>query len=282
MTKYFKDQKFSLFFLHSEAGIFIADPRELVLDLKTNESLVIAARGDVGQTQRDGTVVNFLMILAYDDGDDDDQLPSDCLYFKVNRGGPELVAEFLLSNFASHSTARRYGKDCHPSETEDKNIVPLVVEQMEPASDELRWTYDFSLAGDFEHLAPGQEEYDDDYGFVDGPQYFHYGIDQKARPHLDKLIYIPYRVVQLLTDEQKKKLADELPEIVKNELDYIAIRLFGQDVGNYREDLASDYARMRAASWAADMYDLSGGDGEGNAYLGDGLSITPDGRITDG
>lgn len=42
-----------------------------------------------------------------------------------------------------------------------------------------------------------------------------------------------------------------------------------------------DYGRMRAAAWAADMYDICGGDGENNAYLGDGISITPDGHLVD-
>jgi hypothetical protein len=166
-------------------------------------------------------------------------------------------------------------------ETEDEDMFPLLFEEMDPTTHELCWTYDFTLAGNFEHLAPGHVDFDDEHGCINGPQFFHYGINQKARSHLDQLVYIPFRVASLLTDEQKKKLADEVPEIVKSELDYIAIRLFGQDIGNYREDCASEYARMRAASWAADMYDICGGDGEGNAYLGDGLCITPDGRITD-
>jgi hypothetical protein len=42
-----------------------------------------------------------------------------------------------------------------------------------------------------------------------------------------------------------------------------------------------DYGRMRAAAWAADMYGICGGDGENNAYLGDGVSITPDGHLVD-
>ena len=42
-----------------------------------------------------------------------------------------------------------------------------------------------------------------------------------------------------------------------------------------------NYGRMRAAAWAADMYDICGGDGENNAYLSDGVSITPDGLLVD-
>lgn len=43
----------------------------------------------------------------------------------------------------------------------------------------------------------------------------------------------------------------------------------------------SDYGRIEAAVWASDMYDICGGDGECNAYLGDGISITPDGHLVD-
>ncbi len=81
--------------------------------------------------------------------------------------------------------------------------------------------------------------------------------------------------------EQQMTLAGDVPEIVKNEVENIETRLPGQKTPGFRRDSASDYARMQAASWAADMYDICGGDGEGNAYLGDGLSITSDGQITD-
>lgn len=81
--------------------------------------------------------------------------------------------------------------------------------------------------------------------------------------------------------EQQMKLAGAAPEIVKNEIENIATRLPSQKVPGFRRDSTSDYARMQASFWAADMYDICCGDGVGNAYLGDGLSITPDGQITD-
>ncbi|EKD97083.1 MAG: hypothetical protein ACD_23C01078G0004 [uncultured bacterium] len=81
--------------------------------------------------------------------------------------------------------------------------------------------------------------------------------------------------------EQQMKLAADAPEVVKAEIEGIATRLPGQQVPGFRRDSTSDYARMQASFWAADMYDICGGDGLGNAYLGDGLSITPDGQITD-
>jgi len=77
------------------------------------------------------------------------------------------------------------------------------------------------------------------------------------------------------------KLATDAPEFVKAEIEGTSTRLPVQQVPGFRRDSASDYARMQAASWAADMYDICGGDGVGNAYLGEGLSITPDGQITD-
>lgn len=77
------------------------------------------------------------------------------------------------------------------------------------------------------------------------------------------------------------KLAADAPEVVKAEIEGIATRLPGLQVTDFRRNSTSDYARMQESSWAADMYDICGGDGLGNAYLGDGLSITPDGQITD-
>ena len=76
-------------------------------------------------------------------------------------------------------------------------------------------------------------------------------------------------------------LSGAIPEIVKSEIKDIPTRLPSQKAPGFRREPISDYARMQAASWAADMYDICGGDGERNAYLGDGLSITPDGQITD-
>jgi len=45
--------------------------------------------------------------------------------------------------------------------------------------------------------------------------------------------------------------------------------------------LTSDYGCLEAAAWASEMYNICGGDGECNAYLGDGISITPDGHLVD-
>lgn len=76
-------------------------------------------------------------------------------------------------------------------------------------------------------------------------------------------------------------LAADAPAVVKAEIKGIATRLPGQQVPGFRRDSTSDYARMQATSWATEMYDICGGDGVGNAYLGDGLCITPDGQIAD-
>lgn len=45
--------------------------------------------------------------------------------------------------------------------------------------------------------------------------------------------------------------------------------------------IAPHYGCVEASAWAAEMYDISGGDGENNVYLGDGMSITPDGHLVD-
>ena len=300
MPKYFKDQKFMLTFSHSETGIFIDNPQDLIVSSKTNETLVIAARGDevvhgytltdVSQSDEKSSpnawskAVRFLLVLAYDDGsnDPDDVDLSEVSFCEVKRGGTELVSEFLLSNFIGGSTINWHRRDGQPIGEEESNFTAFMLGDMDPTLYEKRFDYDFSLAGDFNNLALTELiDIDED----NGPEYskpvFQFGINQKAVSYLDGLVDIPYRVSKILSDEQKKALADEVPGIIRKELDYIAIKLLGQPVQNYQEDRARAYGRMRAAAWAADMYDFCVGDGVGNAYLGDGLSITTDGQITD-
>lgn len=365
MPKYFKDQKFMLTYIHSENGIFIGDPQDLIVNSKTNESLVIAARGDevvpgctlLNELQSDETLskydcyrhkasihpdddwseknlqfvdkkktspydwyshlesvpqdewserfegdrefiewaerlvsrgkskaVKFLLVLAYDDGDmaPDKVRTSEIAFIKVKRGGSELVSEFLLSNFIRGTTINWHRRDSQPIGEEESNSICFMFDEIDPAIYEQRWNYDFTLAGDFGNLALTELiDMDEDYGPEYSNPVFQYQINQKAVSYLDSLVDIPYRVEKILSDEQKKTLADEVPMIVKNELDYIAIKLFGQAVQNFKEDSARDYGRMRESAWAVDMYDFCGGDGVSNAYLGGGLSITPDGQITD-
>ena len=80
---------------------------------------------------------------------------------------------------------------------------------------------------------------------------------------------------------QQMNLVGDVPEIVKNETEDIATRSQVGNVRGHHRNAVPHYVCMQTDSWAADMYDICGGDGEGNAYLGDGLSITPDGQITD-
>jgi len=333
MPKYFKDQKFMLVFLHSEAGIFVDNLADFILDAKTNKSLLIAARGDEeveGLTllsrkqtndisseldwfyylkdhpedqwpdwiKRDqnnsdwakdlirmgnSKAVTFLLALAYDDDGDATNVGLDSHTFSnIKRGGTELVSEFLLSNFCHRSSQKLFRRDGQPISDDESMSITFALGEIDHAIYEMRWTYDFSLAVNFDNLALTQVlDYDEDYGFEYSIPVFQHGINQKAVPYLNELVAIPYRVRKLLSEAQQKTLADEVPEIVKQELDYVAIRLLGQPVQNYKMDRATDYARLQGAAWASDMYDICGGDGEGNAYLGDGISITPDGHLVD-
>lgn len=81
-------------------------------------------------------------------------------------------------------------------------------------------------------------------------------------------------------DEQPTKLACGIEGSIKNEMGRITTVAPVHKTPRLRGS-ASDYGRMEAAAWAADMYDICGGYGEGNAYLGDGISITPDGHLVD-
>ena len=226
----------------------------------------------------------LLLILAYDDcdGDATDVGLDGYTFSKVKRGGSELVSEFLLSNFCLGSSQNLFRREGQPISDDESMSITFALGDIDHAIYEMRWTYDFSLAVNFHNLALKQVmDYDVESGYEESFLVFQHGINQKAVPYLDELVAIPYRVRKLLSEAQQKTLADEVPEIVKQELDYVAIRLLGQPVQNYKMDRATDYARLQGAAWASDMYDICGGDGEGNAYLGDGISITPDGHLVD-
>lgn len=79
--------------------------------------------------------------------------------------------------------------------------------------------------------------------------------------------------------EMTAKLTGSTQEVDKNQLDVTTTAQTHKTTRSRAS--AYDYEQMEAAAWASCMYDICGGDGEGNAYLSDGISITPDGRLVD-
>lgn len=229
--------------------------------------------------------VNRLLILALDNGEpieDDSKIEWACN--KVKHGGPELVVDFLLSSFCRNATWEWVRRDdpsvkyvpendllfFGPSEEEGKHYKEIPV-------------YDFSNKSTLDDLIEYEEEFDDEgFGYYKASNiFYYYSVNLKAISKLVDMISIPYRVEKILTDEQKEKLNSEVPKILMDELDYIARSVLLQKVDSYVDDRARQYDRMRSQQWASDMYDVLGGDGDGNVYMSEGMSITPDGRIVE-
>ena len=100
-----------------------------------------------------------------------------------------------------------------------------------------------------------------------------YSEDQKS--HIASIYtseYDHHSTKLLLPDEQPTKLACYRQGSIKNERSRITTVAPVHKTPRFRGS-ASDYGRMEAAAWAVDMYDICGGDGEGNAYLDDGICI---------
>lgn len=86
---------------------------------------------------------------------------------------------------------------------------------------------------------------------------------------------------QIFPTDQVEKLNVETQGDVKGNVDHDATPITPTHKAVRPRSSELDFRRMRAVAWAADMYDICGGDGENNAYLGDGVSITPDGHLVD-
>ena len=231
--------------------------------------------------------VRRLLVLAHNDGKPVEK-PTDTefLYYEVKEGGSELVLEFLLSAFCSRVNLDWVRRDDPsvkyiPPDNFSFRISRLTDEEKKEYKEIL--VYDFSSYPNLDALIEYEEEFDDDWDQVyrSSGYFYYYSVNLKALSRLTEQIYIPSRVRKVLTPEQIDNLDAEVPEILMSDLDYIARSVLMQKVDSYVGDRARQYDRMHAQQWASDMYDVLGGDGEGNVYMSDGMSITQDGRIVD-
>jgi hypothetical protein len=330
MRRFFKDQRFKLYFCDSLVGIDISRPENWVTDLNQN-SLVVAARGGAITTggammsslnfdaeggghsfldyqdylkyssmprsewilnrsdefitridevikHAESNVTRTLLVLSYCIDDSAIvNLPSEKI-LHIKEGGVELAVEFLLSNFVFHS--KSIWTDSSGQVYENDDAFSLY--GPDPTIYSRKVEIDFSLANDLSNIE--EAEYDiDDYGFrYKREDYFTYGINHACKDYLNDLIDIPYRVYKILNQEQKNILSSQVPEILAGESDYVGIKLFGQNFDDYKSCKDFDYKMNASRAWNASMYDVLGGDGDSDVYLGDGVSISRDGNLNEG
>ena len=233
-----------------------------------------------------GTISRLLVLAEEDEQTVEKPIGAEILCFKVKEGGPELVIEFLLSAFSRRDDwewVRRDDPLQRYSPPDDFSFRLGGMTDEEKTAHKQIPIYDFSINSNLDDLIEYEEEFDDDadHFYRSSGYFYYYSVNLKALAKLKEMIHIPWRVQEVLTPDQVAKLDAEVPSILMSELDYIARSVLKQKVDSYVNDRARQYERMRAQQWASDMHDVLGGDGEGNVYMGEGLSLTPDGRLVD-
>lgn len=239
----------------------------------------------------EGVTVNRLLILSENDGIyPEDPSNSDWTIKEIKEGGSELVIDFLLSRFCRYDEyewVRRDDPSVKFSPSYDLefswSLTDSGMSQAEEAEHKRVPVYNLSNNATLDDLIEYEKYFDDDdFDWVRATNdYYYLNVVLDKLSKLTDMINIPQRILGVLTAEQKTQLDTQVPQILLGNLDYIVRSVLNQRVDSYSDDQASKYQSMHAQQWGSDMYEILGGDGEGNAYMSDGLSITPDGRIVD-
>jgi hypothetical protein len=218
----------------------------------------------------------FLLDLTEDESNITDEEIKYARCLNLKKGGVEIIHEYLTSTFIQEHDIliSEFSRDERKSEfsrsdgTWSSKISPF---------------FTFSSNSDFTHLTKNKIEYDfdDESGVVyidqnDTYPYFNLSLDIIER--LNKNLTMPERIRELLTAEQLKKLPDICREIVIDNIVLIFESCFKQ-LHFFPEMPAKLYRPYD--TWGSDMYGALGGDGGDSVYLGDGMSINPDGSIDD-
>lgn len=218
--------------------------------------------------------VKHLVILAYSDGTECENTPDPCI-IKSKVGGPEIVAEFMLSKFINNF--RRL-----TNEQIERGEIPTQIEYNNNTTSSRKYTFDFSLAESLAELDPTDDsnvEVEMD-GSVWGEAFsrYQFNINNDAVNKLAKELTIPDRVFAVLTQEQKETLKNQIPEILTERMDFIGREIFGQKFPSYESYIRHLDSIARSRSWDQSMSDLLGAEGR---YLGNGISYNSDGTLED-
>lgn len=230
-----------------------------------------------------------IMVLSYWDGFTVDELTDQMAYLgldflSIKIGGPELISEFLLADFCNHGIRKIVAKP--GNELSDNNTLDpyqsaeSLFEEQENFDYVLDWN--FSIQGNIDFPKYFEEEggSDDGGGLVKCSKcLYYYSIDMKALDKLIKLLHIPARVIEMLTQDQLLELKRQAPKILFDEIDYIAIKVFSQNLDNFKEDRKYSELVKGEAGWSSSMHGALGGIGGQSVYLGGGLSITASGKL---
>ena len=265
-------------------------------DTITNEPLTISFRCN------DEEWFNKILVLSFKDSgvlNPIKKYSTDGIYGKS--GGIELLSEYLLSNFITDVHDPENFGECWVDKNDNELIVDIlgdIVLNGKPTGikaphiwdEQTEFTFNntvfnkkfvnnLTLAPDFRNLIQ-QREYPNYDG--DGPLYghkkFQYNINQT---NLKKWIdenNIPEFIFEILNPEQKQLLSKRLSSQIELCSDLILKTVLNQKIEVKNTQTHKNITRD---TWGSEMYHSLGGDGEEDIYLSDGVSIRPDGSLTD-
>lgn len=94
------------------------------------------------------------------------------------------------------------------------------------------------------------------------------------------MLEIPKRIEEILDEGQLKHLNITASSVFNDNLEFIYSNIFKQKIPH--DPIDTTYQRQDSCGMdAMDLYNVLGGDGYNNMYLGDGISIDSHGNLID-
>lgn len=292
--------EFSLHFIILKEPITFSNlPENLDLfctDSITDEPITISFRCN------DEKWFDKILILSYKDSGFLNSLEKysiDGIYGKS--GGTELISEYLLSNFITDIDDPEYFHkswvNTDGDELEIDIIGQIVVDgttsDVRPPhhSDQSEFFFNnklysskyvnnLTLAPDFRNLIQQREYPPIDYedGSSYGRKRFQYNVNQENLKKWTNEHAIPDFIFEILSSEQKQLLSKRLSSYIQSSWDEILKDVLNQKFVTEKVLIKN---KVTQDTWGYEMYSTLGGDGEENVYLSEGISIRPDGTLTE-
>ena len=212
-------------------------------------------------------------------------------FVKLKIGGAELISEFLLSQFINEWEEEfefdelepigeeykilQYGGECNFTNPFRQPIAsePVVVGECSPI-------FRLETFTDLAHLTQYRfvEDCDEfESWLVKKGSHFYFNVDIKNKKKLDDEYVIPRRVYEILETHQLEHLEKTTSSVIEENIVFVYKSLLRQKT----PPSEPRQINLPRDTWGSDMYSILGGDGHGDVYLGDGMSLDANGRLVD-
>lgn len=140
-------------------------------------------------------------------------------FLQIKMGGPELMVEFLLSSFCVNPLNTVIEK---PGFEGLSSLEALIAQ-----SDAFEWVlnWDVSIEGTIQAPEYLTDTFEGGI-YKDSCIFYEYALDRKTLKKLEDLLRIPFRIDQILSDEQKLQLKTGAFDVLLDELDLMNRELF--------------------------------------------------------